>query len=59
MTDLYWAIYQTPTPNRSCPERLQRRPARAVRPKLFPRGRKRTVVDTQLMLETKTWLTLA
>ena len=56
MTDLYWAIYQTPDAKQECPKGFNDGP-REQYDKLFPAGKKRTVVDTQLMLETKTWLT--
>ena len=56
MTDLYWAIYQTPDAKQECPKGFNDGP-REQYDKLFPAGRKRTVLDTQLMLETKTWLT--
>lgn len=56
MTDLYWAIYQTPDAKQECPKGFNDGP-REQFDKLFPTGKKRTVADTQLMLETKTWLT--
>jgi hypothetical protein len=56
MTDLYWAIYQTPDAKQECPKGFNDGP-REQFDKLFPAGKKRTVADTQLLLETKTWLT--
>jgi hypothetical protein len=56
MTDLYWAIYQTPDAKQECPKGFNDGP-REQYDKLFPASKKRTVVESQLMLETKTWLT--
>ena len=56
LTDLYWAIYQTPDAKAECPKGFNDGP-REQYDVLFPaNGKKRTVVDTQLKLETETWL---
>ncbi|HEY4370191.1 MAG TPA: hypothetical protein VGN07_23370 [Steroidobacteraceae bacterium] len=55
MTDLYWAIYQTPDAKSECPKGFNDGP-REQYAVLFPGSKKRTVVDTQLKLETETWL---
>ncbi len=47
MTDLYWAIYQTPDAKQECPKGFNDGP-REQFDKLFPAGKKRTVADTQL-----------
>ena len=56
LTDLYWAIYQSPDGKAECPKGYNDGP-REQYAVLFPGdSRKRTVVDTQLKLETETWL---
>jgi hypothetical protein len=56
MTDLYWAIYQTPDAKSECPNGFNDGP-REQYDVLFPgKGPKRTVVDSQLKLEIETWL---
>ena len=54
MTSLYWSIYQTPDGKKECPKGFNDGP-REQYAVLFPNGRKRTVVDTQLKLESETW----
>jgi hypothetical protein len=59
LTDLYWAIYQTPDAKTECPKGFNDGP-REQYAVLFPDGaKKRTLVDTQLKLETETWLPTA
>src|SRR5690606_15985322 len=55
LTDLYWAMYQTPNGKTECPKGFNDGP-REQYEVLFPNnGKKRTVVDTQLQLEIETW----
>jgi hypothetical protein len=55
MSSLYWAIYQTPAGKTECPKGFNDGP-REQYAALFPNnGKKRTVLDTQLKLETETW----
>jgi hypothetical protein len=54
MTSLYWSIYQTPDGKTECPKGFNDGP-REQYAALFPAGKKRTVVDTQLKLESETW----
>jgi hypothetical protein len=54
MTSLYWSIYQTPDGKKECPKGFNDGP-REQYAVLFPNGKKRTVVDTQLKLENETW----
>ena len=55
MTSLYWAIYQSPDGKAECPKGFNDGP-REQYAVLFPNnGKKRTVVETQLKLETETW----
>jgi len=59
MTDLYWAIYQTPDAKSECPKGFNDGP-REQYDVLFPgKSPKRTVVDSQLKLEIETWLPTA
>ena len=56
LTDLYWAIYQTPDGKAECPKGYNDGP-REQYAVLFPdKGPKRSVVDTQLKQEIQTWL---
>lgn len=57
LTDLYWSMYQTPDAKTECPTGFNDGP-REQYAVLFPEkgGKKRTLVDTQLQLETETWL---
>jgi hypothetical protein len=56
LTDLYWAIYQTPDAKSESPKGFNEGP-REQYAVLFPTSpKKRTVVDTQLQLEVETWL---
>jgi|GEM_PF-224123 len=56
MTDLYWAIYQTPDSKAECPQGFNDGP-REQYDVLFPNnGRKRSVIETQLKQEIQTWL---
>ena len=56
LTDLYWAIYQTPDGKTECPQGYNDGP-REQYAVLFPaKGGKRSVVDTQLKQEIQTWL---
>jgi hypothetical protein len=54
MTSLYWSIYQTPDGKTECPKGFNDGP-REQYDALFPAGKKRTVIDTQLKLESETW----
>jgi hypothetical protein len=54
MTSLYWSIYQTPDGKKECPKGFNDGP-REQYAVLFPAGKKRTVIDTQLKLESETW----
>ena len=59
LTDLYWSMYQTPDAKQECPKGFNDGP-REQYAVLFPEnGKKRTLVDTQLKLETETWLPTA
>jgi hypothetical protein len=59
LTDLYWSMYQTPDAKQECPKGFNDGP-REQYAVLFPdKGKKRTLVDTQLKLETQTWLPTA
>jgi hypothetical protein len=55
MTSLYWSIYQTPDGKKECPDGFNDGP-REQYAALYPdNGKPRTVVDTQLKLESETW----
>ena len=54
MTSLYWSIYQSPDGKKECPKGFNDGP-REQYAVLFPDGKKRTVVDMQLKLESETW----
>lgn len=54
MTDLFWAMYQTPGGREECPNGFNDGPREQFEA-LFPNGSERTVVDTQLAQETETW----
>jgi len=54
MTDLFWAVYQTPDGKEECPSGYNDGPREQFE-KLFPEGSVRTVVDTQLKQESETW----
>lgn len=54
MTDLFWAVYQTPDGKEECPSGYNDGPREQFE-KLFPEGTVRTVVDTQLKQEIETW----
>jgi hypothetical protein len=54
MTDLYWAVYQTPDGQEECPDGYNDGPREQFEI-LFPVNEKRTVVDTQLKKEIETW----
>jgi hypothetical protein len=54
MTSLYWSIYQTPDGKTECPKGFNDGP-REQYAVLFPAGKKHTVIDTQLKLESETW----
>lgn len=59
LTDLYWAIYQSPDGKSECPHGYNDGP-REQYAKLFPKnGRTYNVVDTQLKQEAQTWLPTA
>jgi len=56
MTDLYWAIYQTPDAKAECPKGFNDGP-REQYDVLYPsKGKQYNVVDTQLKLEAETWM---
>ena len=54
MTDLFWAVYQTPNAKEECPNGFNDGPREQFE-KLFPPGSKLTVEDTQLRQEIETW----
>ena len=54
MTNLFWAVYQTPDGKTECPRGYNDGPREQFE-KLFPAGTERTVVDTQLKQEIETW----
>ena len=54
MTDLFWAVYQTPDGKTECPRGFNDGPREQFET-LFPDGSVRTVVDTQLKQEIETW----
>jgi hypothetical protein len=54
-TDFHWAIYQTPSAKSECPNGLNEGP-REQFSRLYPNhGKKHTLSETQLHLETETW----
>src|SRR6266850_1245897 len=55
MTSLYWSLYQTLDGKKECPQGFNDGP-REQYAALFPQGKQRTVADTQLKLESQTWL---
>lgn len=54
MTDLFWAVYQTPGGKTECPNGFNDGPREQFE-SLFPVDRERTVVATQLNQEIETW----
>ena len=54
MTDLFWAVYQTPNGKTECPKGYNDGPRQQFAT-LFPDNMVRTVVDTQLKQEIETW----
>lgn len=54
MTDLYWAMYQTPGGEEECPNGFNDGPREQFEA-LFPDGTERSVEDTQLAQERETW----
>jgi len=54
MTDLFWAVYQTPDAKEECPKGFNDGP-REQFAALFPDGEPRTVAGTQLRQEIETW----
>jgi hypothetical protein len=55
LTSLYWSLYQTPNGKTECPKGFNDGP-REQYAALYPNdGKKRTVIDTQLKLESETW----
>jgi hypothetical protein len=55
MTDLFWAVYQTPDAKEECPEGFNDGPREQFE-KLYPNHTAMTVEDTQLRQEVQTWL---
>lgn len=56
LTDLYWAMYQTPEGQDECANGFNKEGPREQYAILFPdNGEQRTVVETQLKLEKETW----
>lgn len=55
LTDLYWAMYQTPDAKSECPNGFNDGP-REQYDALFHKVKNPTVVDTQLKQEIETWL---
>lgn len=54
MTDLFWAVYQTPDGREECPKGYNDGPREQFKA-LFPAATSRSVVDTQLRQEIETW----
>lgn len=54
MTDLFWAVYQTPDGKEECPQGYNDGPREQFEI-LFPADTVRTVIDTQLKQEIETW----
>jgi hypothetical protein len=54
MTDLFWAVYQTPDAKTECPNGFNDGPREQFEI-LFPAREQRTVVGTQLRQEIETW----
>ncbi|MEM9744364.1 MAG: hypothetical protein AAF918_16905 [Pseudomonadota bacterium] len=54
MTDLFWAVYQTKDGREECPDGFNDGPREQFAAK-FPDATERTVVETQLAQEVKTW----
>lgn len=54
MTDLFWAVYQTPDGKRECPKGFNDGP-REQFAALFPHYERMTVEETQLQQEIETW----
>jgi hypothetical protein len=55
LTSLYWSIYQTPNGKTECPKGFNDGP-REQYAALYPNdGKKRSVIETQLKLESETW----
>jgi hypothetical protein len=55
LTELMWAIYQTQGGKTECPDGINALGPREQFEVLYPKNRKRTVVDTQLSFERATW----
>ena len=54
MTNLFWSVYQTPDGKEECPHGYNDGPREQFEV-LFPEGETRTVEDTQLAQEIRTW----
>lgn len=54
LTDRYWAVYETKDGKAECPQGMNDGPREQFK-KLFPEGKKRTVVEAQLMREGNQW----
>ncbi|MDP5070216.1 MAG: hypothetical protein NWQ45_04890 [Congregibacter sp.] len=55
MTDLFWAVYQTPDARQECPQGFNDGPREQFE-QLYPKHTTMTVKDTQLRQEIQTWL---
>ncbi|EED33173.1 hypothetical protein NOR53_1683 [gamma proteobacterium NOR5-3] len=55
MTDLFWAVYQTPDAKEECPKGFNDGPREQFE-QLYPNHTAMTVEDTQLRQEIQTWL---
>lgn len=55
LTDMKWAVYQSPGGKTECPNGLNTLGPREQFEVLYPKNKKRTVVDTALQFESNTW----
>ncbi|HEY4370132.1 MAG TPA: hypothetical protein VGN07_23070 [Steroidobacteraceae bacterium] len=55
LTDMTWAVHQTADGKSECPDGLNALGPREQFEVLFPKNKKRTVLDTQLQFEVNTW----
>jgi hypothetical protein len=55
LTDLKWAVYQSPGGKTECPKGLNILGPREQFEVLYPKNKKRTVIDTELQFESNTW----
>jgi len=55
LTDMIWAVYQTPGGKTECPDGLNGLGPREQFEVRYPKNKKRTLLDTQLRYEVETW----